>query len=110
MSTWQYSGILAVFILGVMGVAYSESEVRTVLVADKFVEDVQGRRGTSTRYVLRTHEGDLPILSFPLIGYTYGTDEVYSAVVPGSSIQVRVAQWPPRLLGNGGRPHILAVY
>ena len=110
MDTWQYIGIPAVFILGVMGFAYSESEVRTVVIADKFVEDVQGQRGTSRRYVLRTHEGDLPILNFPLIGYTFGSDEVYSAVVPGSSIEVRIAQWPPRILGNGGKPHILTVY
>ncbi len=57
-----------------------------------------------------TDEGDFPILKFPLIGYTAGAEDVYAAIVPGTSIQERVAQWPPRLLGDKGKPHILTVY
>lgn len=111
MGTWQYIGILAAFIIGIAGLAYAESDIRTVYVTGKYVEDVSGRRGrTSKRYVLRTDEGDLPILKFPVIGYTSGADTAYANVSAGSSIKVRVSHWPPRFLGQHGRNHILAVY
>ena len=111
MSTWHYIGILAAFVVGAAGLAYAESDVRTVYVTGKYVEDVSGRRGrTSKRYILRTDEGDLPILKFPVLGYASGADAVYAGISTGSSIEVRISHWPPRFLGQHGRNHILAIY
>ena len=91
MGTWKYIGVLTVFVAGVAGYAYAEPEVLTVVVTDKYINDVQMRRG---RPVVATDEGDFPILKFPLIGYIAGAKDVYAAIVPGTSMQVRVAQWP----------------
>ena len=111
MGTWRYIGLLAAGIAGVAGYAYLDSEVRTVVVTGKFVENVQMRRGrTADRFVLRTDGGDLPILNFPLIGYTMGAEEVYGAITPGNAVQVRIGQWPPRLLGENGKLYIFTVY
>lgn len=111
MGTWKYIGVLAVFIVGVSGYAYAQSEVMTVVVTDKYIEDVPMRRGrTGQRYVLVTNEGDLPILKFPVLGYTSGVEDVYAGLVPGTSVKVRVAKWPPEILGDRGKSHILAVY
>lgn len=111
MDTWKYIGVLLAFIASVAGYAYSDSDVRTVVVTGKYIQDVEMRRGRSEqRFVVRTDDGDLPILKFPLIGYATGVEGIYAAITPGTSIQVRVAQWPPRLLGDQGKPHILTVY
>ena len=111
MGTWKYIAILSVLIAGVAGYAYAESEVRAVVVTDKYVETVHMRRGrTGKRFVIATRQGAFPILKFPLIGYTSGVEDVYAAITPGETVQVRIAQWPPRLLGDNGKLHILTVY
>jgi hypothetical protein len=111
MSTWKYIAFLIAAIAGVAGYAYADSEVRTVVVTAKTIQNVQMRRGrTAKRFILKTSQGDLPILKFPLIGYTTGVEDIYAAIVPGNSIKVRIAQWPPEILGDRGKPHILAVY
>ena len=111
MGTWKYIGVLSAAIAGVAGYAYADSEVQTVMVTGKYTQDGQMRRGrTATQYVVRTTHGDLPILKFPVIGYSSGVEDVYTGITPGHSLTVRVAQWPPRLIGDKGRKHILAVY
>ena len=110
--TFKYIGVLLAFIGGTMGYVYAQSEVRTVVVTGKHTEEAHGRRGrTTTRYVIETSEGQLPILKFPVIGYSSGADDVYSAIAPGQSLTVRVGPWPPPLIDtNNSRQHIMAVY
>ena len=111
MSQAKNIGLLSVFILTVMGVTFATSEVRTVVVSGKFIEDVEMRRGRSAaRYVLKTSEGDLPLLKFPLIGHAFDVEDVYDAVHAGDSIDVRIGHWPPQFLGGGGRRQIMTVY
>ena len=109
-SPW-YILALIVFIGGSMGYVFAESEVRKVYVTGKHLEDGRGRRGTTTtRYVIETEQGAFPILTFPIIGYSLGAEDVYAGISSGDQIEVRVGQWPPGILGNSGRTHIMAVF
>jgi hypothetical protein len=91
---------------------YADSERRAVVVEGKYVEIVRGRWGrTSERLVLRTSAGDLPILTFPLIGYLWGAEDLYAAIETGERIEVRLGPWPPRLISGGTGPlRIMEVY
>lgn len=107
-----YIGILLFFIGGTAGYTYAESERRSVVVEGKYIKTVKGRWGRSSdRLVLRTSEGDLPILQFPLIGYLTGAEEVYAAIGPGDEINIRVGPWPPLAIdGHPGPLNIMEVY
>lgn len=94
-----------------MGYIFAESEVHTVQVTGKHLEDGRGRRGTTTtRYVIETDQGALPILAFPIIGYSFGAEDVYAEISPGDRLEVRLGQWPPGILGNQGRTYIMTVF
>lgn len=112
MSNALYIGILASFIVGTAAYTYVDSERRTVVVEGKYVENVRGRWGrTLERLVLRTSAGDLPILKFPLIGYLWGAEDIYTAIETGERIEVRLGSWPPRLINGGtGTLKIMKVY
>jgi len=112
MSNALYIGILASLIVGTAAWTYAASERRTVVVEGKYVENVRGRWGrTSERLVLQTSVGDLPILTFPLIGYLWGAEDIYAAIETGERIEVRLGPWPPRLMsGSKGPLKIMEVY
>jgi hypothetical protein len=94
-----------------MGYVFAESEVRTIHVTGKRLEDGRGRHGTTTtRYVIETEQGALPILTFPIIGYSLGAEDVYAGISAGDQLEVRVGQWPPGMLGNSGRTYIMTVF
>lgn len=104
-----------VFLLAFIGVStgyvFVNSEVRTVHVTGKHLEDGRGRYGTTTtRYVIETDQGAFPILTFPIIGYVFSAGDAYADVMPGQRIAVRLGQWPPELLGSNGRPHIMSIF
>ena len=104
-----------VFLLAFIGVStgyvFVNSEVRTVQVTGKRLEDSRGRHGTTaTRYVIETDQGAFPILTFPIIGYMVGAEDAYAGIMPGQKIEVRLGQWPPELLGSNGRPHIMSIF
>ncbi len=109
-SPW-YIAFLVAFIGGVMGYVYSTSEIHTVQITGKRIEEGRSRYGsTSDVYVLMTDRGRMPILKFPVIGYAFGVAGVYDGIRPGSTIQVRVGSWPPSVMGRDPNPHIMAVY
>ena len=108
-SPW-YLLFLLVFIGVVAGSVYVGSEVRVLSVEGKHSEDARGRRGSSTtRLVIETDQGDFPILTFPLIGYSVGAEDVYRNIRTGATIEVRVGKWPPEILGADGRWYIMAL-
>ncbi|MFM1813669.1 MAG: hypothetical protein RLZ98_364 [Pseudomonadota bacterium] len=107
----KYIAVLLAFIGSAIGYVYAGSEVQTVHVSGKHTADGSDRKGrTTTRLVIETDKGNLPILKFPVIGYTFGADEIYDSISPGQSLQVRVGQWPPQFMSSHAKPHILAVY
>ena len=106
----RYIALLLVFIGSALGYVYAGSEVQTVHVTGKRTEEARGRRGTTTRWIVETDQGELQLLQFPVIGYAFGVEDVYAEISPGSSIRVRVGQWPPGILGSHARPHIMTVY
>ena len=107
----KYIAILILFIGSVMGHVYIESEIQTIHVNGKHVENGHGRRGqTVKRFVLETDQGNMPILKFPIIGYFYGLDDLYEEIAPGQSIKVRVGKWPPQIVRDDSRHHILTIY
>ncbi|MGH1481854.1 MAG: hypothetical protein ACRBM6_24500 [Geminicoccales bacterium] len=105
-------GLLATLILCLGTLTYAGSERRSVLVEGKYVKSMTGRGGSiSERLVLRTSAGDLPILEFPLIGYLSGAEKLYASILPGDSIDVRIAPWPPRMFNGASGPlNIMEVY
>ena len=107
-SNAQYIALLLAFIGATMGYVYAGSEVQTVQVTGKRTEEGRGRRGPVTRLIVETDAGDLQILEFPVIGYTFGAEDVHAEIRPGSTLEVRVGPWPP--VGAHSRPHIMAVY
>ena len=109
-SPW-YIVFLIAFISGVMGYVYFTSEVRTVQVTGKHIEEGRGRYGSTSKvYVLETDQGRMPILKFPIIGYVFGVEELYEGIRSGSTIQVRVGDWPPSVVGREPDPHVMAIY
>ena len=109
-SPW-YFALLIAFIGGVMGYVYFTSEIHTVQITGKRIEEGRSRYGsTSDVYVLMTDQGRMPILKFPIIGYVFGVEDVYNGIRSGSTIQVRVGNWPPSVMGRGPNPHIMAIY
>ena len=109
-SPW-YIVFLIVVISSLTGYVYGTSEVQTVTVTGKHIEEGRGRRGDMKEFfVIETSKGDLQILKFPIIGYSFGVDEVYNRVQPGSRINVRVGAWPPDIISKYAKPHILAIY
>lgn len=102
---------LVLFIGGTMGYVFADSEVRTINVTGKRLEDGRGRFGTtSTRYVIESDQGAFPLLQVPIIGYALAAEDTYAAISPGDQIEVRVGKWPPEILGNHSRSHIMTVY
>ena len=109
-SPWYIVGLIAL-IGGVMGYVYFSSEVRTVQVTGKRIEEGRSRYGMSSEaYLIETDQGRMPILKFPIIGYAFGAEDVYDSIKAGSSIQVRVGKWPPSVISNNAKPHVMAVY
>jgi hypothetical protein len=107
-SPWYIAALVA-FLTGAVGYIYGTSEVHSVQVHGKSIEEGQGRRSTVQLYVIETDQGRFPILKFPLIGYTSGVDQVHAGVVKGSTIRVRIGNWPPAFLGGHSRPFIMAI-
>ncbi len=111
MGLWKYIGLLAVLIGAAMGYVYMGSDVQTVQVTGKRIEEGRGRRGRTTeRLIVDTDIGPLQILKFPLIGYSYGADEVHANIQVGRPLTVRVGKWPPEIISSHARPHIMAVH
>ncbi len=109
-SPW-YILLLIAFISSMTGHTYYTSKVQEVTVFGKRIEDGRGRRGNVTEvFVLETDSGDLRILKFPVIGYSFGVDEIYNGIQSGSKIQVRVGMWPPAIISNHAKPQIMAIY
>ncbi len=109
-SPWYIIFLIAI-ISSYTGYVYLASEVRTVTVTGKHIEEGRGRRGDMKEFfVIETRKGDLRILKFPIIGYSFGVDEVYGGVQRGSTIDVRVGTWPPAIISKHAKPHILAIY
>ncbi len=52
----------------------------------------------------------MPILKFPIIGYSFDAEEVYAGMSPGVSLKIRIGQWPPGIISSYARPHILSIY
>ena len=101
---------LVAFIGGSMGYVFATSEVRTVTVVGKHIEEGRSRRGRVDVHIVETDAGNLRILKFPVIGYAYGADDVYAGIRSGSSLKVRIGQWPPAVISSHAKPHIMAVY
>jgi hypothetical protein len=38
-----------------------------------------------------------------------GIDQVHAGVVKGSTITVRIGNWPPAFLGGHSRPYVMAI-
>ncbi len=109
-SPW-YIVVLIALIGGVMGYVYFSSEVRTVQVTGKRIEQGRSRYGMSSEvYLIETNQGRMPILKFPVIGYAFGAKDAYDSIRAGSSIQVRVGKWPPAVINSNARLHVMAVY
>lgn len=109
-SPW-YILLLLVLLGGVMGYSYFTSELHTVRVTSKHVEEGRSRYGMSSEvFVLETDRGPLRILKFPVIGYAFGAREVYDGISPGTSIEVRIGYWPPNFISSSVRPQVMAVY
>ena len=107
----KYIAVLLAFIATAMGYVYAGSELQDVHVTGKHIE--QGRTSKNrpaTSFVIQTDKGDLPILKFPIIGYSFGAEEVYESISTGQSLRVRVGQWPPEIISAHARPYIMAVY
>ena len=106
-SPW-YLLFLASAIACVMGWVFATSEIRTIEVSGKRMEENRSRRGlTGSRYVIETNEGDLRLLNFPIIGYMFGAEEVFAAVQSGARYEARIGTWPPPLMNAPSQPHIL---
>ena len=83
-----------------MDYVYVGSELWTVYITGKHIEDGRGRLGQTTkRLAIETDKGSMPFLKYPIIGYSFGADEVYAGFSPDVSLQVRIGQWPPRIIG-----------
>ena len=94
-----------------MGYVYASSELRTLQVTGKHVIDAVGRRGLATeRLIIETTEGDMPILKFPIIGYTYTANDAYRSVPSNGQIRARVSLWPPAIVSKYAKPYILSIY
>ena len=108
-SPW-YIVVLLAFIGGVMGYSYFTSEIRIVEVTGKRIEAGRSRYGMSSEvYLIETDRGGMPILQFPVIGYTFGADKVYAAIRPGMKLRVRIGKWPPSPISGNARRHIMSV-
>jgi len=107
-----YILILVTLIGGVMGYSYFTSEVITVQVTGKRVEEGRSRYGmASTRFVIETqNNGRLSILKFPVIGFPFDAEYQFSRIRSGTEQTVRVGYFPPDVMGHGKRPQIMAVY
>lgn len=105
-----YILVLLAFVLGAAAFVYGTSEVVTVQVHGKSIEQAQGARRETTLYVIDTDRGRLPLLRFPLIGYMTGVEETYAGIAKGSRISVRIGMWPPTFLGGYSKPYIMAVH
>ncbi len=111
MPNWTYIALLTAFIGAAVGYVYAGSEVKTIQVTGKHVEDGQGRRGLPTeRLIVKTDDGELPILKFPIIGYTLGANEAYKRLPSRGEVTVRVGMWPPAIVARFPKPHILHIY
>lgn len=109
-SPW-YIPALLVLISGVAGYTYLESHVQTLQVTGKRLEDGRSRYGiASSRYVLETDKGEFRLLTFPVLGFTFGAEEVYESIATGDSIEARVGYFPPAIFNSGARPQIMALY
>jgi len=107
-SPW-YIAALAAFVAAAVAYVYATSEVYSVQVRGKSIEQAQGRRSTVQLYVLETDRGRFPILQFPIVGYMSGVDQVHAGVVKGATITVRIGNWPPAFLGGHSRPYVMAI-
>lgn len=106
-----YMIFLITVVGGAMGYVYGTSEVRTIEVIGKHIEEGRGRYGSSTEiYVIETNEGEMRLLKFPIIGYAFGVNTVYSQIKSGTSVQVRIGNWPPDLISSNSKPHVMDVY
>ncbi len=109
-SPW-YIVFLLVVIGGVAGYTYFDSEVRTLEVRGKHMEEGSSRRGiASSRYVIETDQGEFRLLTFPLLGFTFGAEEVYDGIQSGSTITARIGRFPPAIVNSSARPQIMAIY
>ncbi len=109
-SPW-YIVFLLVVVGGAMGSIYFGADVETVQVVGKRTEEGRSRYGmSSTSYVLQTDRGRLPLLKLPIVGYAFGAEDVYERVRVGSSIQVRIGYWPPRMFSDYPKRYVIAVY
>lgn len=107
----KYIAALVAFIGGSMGYVYAASEVQTVYVIGKHAAEGSDRRGrTTARLVIETDRGEMALLKFPVIGYSFGAEDVFERISAGQSLRVRVGQWPPDIISSHAKPHIMAVY
>ena len=110
-NTVKYIGVLVAFIGGAMGYTYATSEVREIEVTGKRIDTVQMRRGREAkRYVIETRSGDLSILSFPVIGYSTDTGDIYDGIQTGDTLKVRLGSWPPLMSGESRQTRIMSIY
>jgi hypothetical protein len=111
MPNWKYIGFLIAVIGAAMGYVYAGSEIRTIHVTGKHVEEGVGRRGRPTeRLIVETENGELPILKFPVIGYSFGANDAYRKLPSFGEVRVRIGYWPPAIVSKHAKPHILQVY
>ncbi len=52
----------------------------------------------------------MPILKFPIIGYTYTANDAYRSVPNNGQIRARVSLWPPAIVSMYAKLHILSIY
>ena len=105
-----YVAILLLFVLGSVGYVHSTSDVVQVVVRNKSIETAQGIHTATEQYVIYTDRGPMPLLRFPVIGYTTGLEQTYESIAKGSKITVRAGKWPPQILGGHSKPVIMAVH
>lgn len=111
MLNWKYLALLVAVIGAAIGYVYAGSEVRTIHVTGKYVKDGAGRRGLPTeRLIVETKDGAMPILKFPILGYTFGANDAYTRLPSEGEARVRIGHWPPAIVSKYSKPHILRVY
>ena len=111
-NTPAYILLLVILIGGLMGYSYFTSEVVTIQVTGKRVEEGRSRYGMASKsFVIETeNNGRMSILKFPVIGFPFDAEVQFNRMEAGSEQTVRVGKFPPDVMGHGTRAQIMAVY